>query len=119
MLEAAHGLDDLQRLITAREKAASKKGKKAQGNKDREEERAEESEDSDKAEGDKESEEDESPVEFMSRVNRYVALHLSRASSSKRDSYKDGLVYQARKELISEFLKASILGRCQNEGCGR
>ncbi|KAL0567638.1 hypothetical protein V5O48_014357 [Marasmius crinis-equi] len=110
LLEAAHGLDDLQRLVTARSKAASKtKGKKAQ---------EEEEEESDAEEGeDKDAEEDESPVEFMARINRYVTLHLSRASGSKRDSYKDGLVYQARKELINDFLKATILSRCQNEGC--
>ncbi|KAK1231823.1 hypothetical protein PQX77_005037 [Marasmius sp. AFHP31] len=118
LLEAAHGLDDLQRAVTARAKVESKKkGKNKNATQGEEEDNSEESEDPDNV-GDKDSEEDESPVEFMSRVNRYVALHLSLASGSTRDSYKDGLVYQARKELINEFLKATILSRCQNEGCG-
>ncbi|KAK0190723.1 hypothetical protein F5146DRAFT_1045469 [Armillaria mellea] len=55
--------------------------------------------------------------EFISRVEAYVHLQLSRASSSKRDDYKDALVYQARKDLINEFLKSTILNKCQNKDC--
>lgn len=48
-----------------------------------------------------EDEDDDEPAEsyeaFEQRVNLYVAAHLATASSSKRDSYKDGLVYQARR----------------------
>lgn len=55
--------------------------------------------------------------EFISRVEAYVHLQLSRASGSKRDDYKDALVYQARKDLINEFLKSTILNKCQNKDC--
>ena len=65
---------------------------------------------------------DEEPAEsyeaFEMRVNAYVAAHLATASSSKRDSYKDGLVYQARKDVIQEFLKTAITKKCQNPNCG-
>ena len=60
---------------------------------------------------------DESPEEFQLRVGLFVKMHLIRASGSKRDDYKDGLVYQARKELIAEFLKATTLRKCNNAGC--
>jgi hypothetical protein len=65
---------------------------------------------------------DESPDEtlesFEQRLNLFVLVHLSRASSSKRDHYKDGLVFQARKDLIQEFRKVIQVKKCQNEGCG-
>jgi hypothetical protein len=60
---------------------------------------------------------DETNSEFEARINLYVNIHLNRASSSKRDGYKDGLVYQTRKDLITDFLKSTILKKCQNEGC--
>lgn len=60
---------------------------------------------------------DESSEEFQQRVDLFVKIHLCRASGSKRDQYKDGLVYQARKELITEFLKAAGLKKCFNQGC--
>ncbi|KAH9844085.1 beta and beta-prime subunits of DNA dependent RNA-polymerase [Rhodofomes roseus] len=60
----------------------------------------------------------ESDHAFEQRINTYVAVHLATASGSKRDSYKDGLVYQARKDLIDEFLKATMLKKCQNPNCG-
>lgn len=67
-------------------------------------------------------EDDDEPAEsyeaFEMRVNAYVAAHLATASSSKRDSYKDSLVYQARKDVIQDFLKATILKKCQNPSCG-
>ncbi|KAI0268325.1 beta and beta-prime subunits of DNA dependent RNA-polymerase [Gloeopeniophorella convolvens] len=65
--------------------------------------------------------EDESEGEtveaFEQRVTIFVQLNLLRASSS-RDDYKHSLVFQARKDLIQEFLKASLIKRCQNHGCG-
>ncbi len=76
----------------------------------------------DKADNDMQVDEDESQEtedEFLSRVDKYVNIHLNSASSSKRDNYKDNLVYQARKDLISEFLKSTILKRCQNGDCGQ
>lgn len=67
-------------------------------------------------------EEDDEPTEnyeaFEARVNAYVAIHLHQASGSKRDHYKDNLVYQARRELIQDFLKTTITKKCQNPGCG-
>ncbi|TFY78426.1 hypothetical protein EWM64_g5588 [Hericium alpestre] len=67
--------------------------------------------------------EDDSPEEsvesFEARVNAYVIICLARASGSKRDNYKDSLVYQARKDLIVDFLKTAVpVRRCQNPGCG-
>ena len=54
---------------------------------------------------------------FEQRVQAFVQLNLLRASGS-RDNYKHTLVYQARKDLIQQILKASLLKRCQNPGCG-
>ena len=60
-------------------------------------------------------EEDESVEEFEQRLNLYVAAVLRQASSSKRDDYKDGLVYQHRKNTISQFLKAAVnFKKCAN-----
>lgn len=68
--------------------------------------------------------EDEEEVEtaesleaFQHRVNLYVALQLQKASSSTRDSYKDEQVYQMRKEIIGDFIKATILKKCKNSDC--
>lgn len=58
----------------------------------------------------------ESDEDFIKRVMLFVAVHLHRAFSSKRDDYKDNLVYQARKEVIQEFLRKAISKSCQN--CG-
>jgi hypothetical protein len=60
----------------------------------------------------------ESPQAFIARINLYVAIHLARTPNITRDSYKDTLVYQARKDLINEFLKSCILKKCQNNDCG-
>jgi DNA-directed RNA polymerase I subunit RPA1 len=67
---------------------------------------------------DDEDSRDETISEFESRINLFVSVHLSKASGSKRDHYKDSLVYQARKDLIAEFLKSTITKKCSNEGCG-
>jgi DNA-directed RNA polymerase, beta'' subunit/160 kD subunit len=105
------------RIRPKKEKKDGKKAKKTKQNK-------QDGEDVDKSEheeeeGDKKKPEtpDETLQEFTTRVNLYVAVHLSRASGSKRDHYKDGLVFQTRKDLINEFLKATILSKCQNGDC--
>jgi DNA-directed RNA polymerase I subunit RPA1 len=112
LLDAAQGVDDLQ-LRVSRKTEKTKRKKKTS---------VSEEEDEDGQEliaGDQQGEiPDETPHEFMMRLNLYVAVHLSRASNSKRDHYKDALVYQARKDLINEFLKATLLRKCQNSGCG-
>ena len=54
---------------------------------------------------------------FEKQVQAFVQLNLLRASGS-RDNYKHSLVYQARRDLIQQILKASLLKRCQNRGCG-
>lgn len=59
---------------------------------------------------------DETAEEFEERVELYVAIHLARASGSKRDHYKNELVYQARKEVILDFIRVAISKTCQN--CG-
>ncbi|KAI0700751.1 hypothetical protein BC835DRAFT_1326250 [Cytidiella melzeri] len=65
---------------------------------------------------------DEDPEEtfeaFEQRIKALVALQLSAASSSKRDDYKDGQVYQERKAVIQEFLKTAVSKKCQNPDCG-
>ncbi|KAI6105879.1 hypothetical protein F5141DRAFT_1126540 [Pisolithus sp. B1] len=59
----------------------------------------------------------ETVEDFEKRVELYVRIHLSR-TGSRRDQYKDELVYQARKDVITDFLKSTIAKRCQNAGCG-
>jgi DNA-directed RNA polymerase I subunit RPA1 len=70
------------------------------------------------ASDDDEDSRDETIPELEGRVNLFVMVHLSKASGSKRDHYKDSLVYQARKDLIQEFLRSTITKKCSNEGCG-
>lgn len=69
-----------------------------------------------------EADDDDEPTEtfedYQMRVNAFVAAHLAGASSSKRDNYKDTQVYQERKAVIHEFLKATITKKCQNPSCG-
>lgn len=55
---------------------------------------------------------------FQARVDAYVNAELKMASGSKRDDYKNALVYQARKDLILEFLKKSLVKKCTHEECG-
>ncbi|KAG6916710.1 hypothetical protein DXG01_005659 [Tephrocybe rancida] len=100
LLDAAQGLDDLSIHV-------SRKSKKKSGDEDSEEE-----------ESDKPDIPDETIEQYIMRINLYVAVHLARATSSKRDHYKDGLVYQTRKDLINEFLKSTILNKCHNADCG-
>jgi hypothetical protein len=61
-----------------------------------------------KGEGEDEDEDGESIEEFEARLHKFVQGNLQRASSSKRDHYKDDLVYQARKEVIVEFMRAVV-----------
>ncbi|KAF8639898.1 hypothetical protein AX17_001150 [Amanita inopinata Kibby_2008] len=110
LLDAAQGVDDLH-LITR--KKVKKKSSKVGGN-------AENSSDGEDVTMDTEEAEipDETVEQFMRRINFFVAVHLARSPSSKRDHYKDTLVYQTRKEVINEFLKATVLNKCQNGDCG-
>lgn len=65
---------------------------------------------------DNEDSADESDSDYIKRINLFVAVQLHRASSSKRDDYKDGVVYQTRKNIITDFLKSCISNSCRN--CG-
>jgi len=55
---------------------------------------------------------------FEARVNAFVAISISAASSSKRDNYKDSLVYAERRNVIQQFLKSIISKKCPNPNCG-
>ncbi|KAG8969893.1 hypothetical protein FRC03_000139 [Tulasnella sp. 419] len=84
LLEAALGLDDVQPAIAFKENS-----------------------------GDIEDDIEESMEDFEKRVNLYVAVCLRKANGTKRDDYKDGLVYQLRKDLILDFVKtASTFKKC-------
>ncbi|KAJ3518055.1 hypothetical protein NLJ89_g82 [Agrocybe chaxingu] len=102
LLEAAQGIDDI-RLRVRRRRA--KDG---------------DQEDDDGAfpEEDMHGQPDETPHEFIARINLYVAVHLARSPRNTRDSYKDALIYQARKDVINDFLKTCITKKCQNSDCG-
>ncbi|KAF9247391.1 hypothetical protein BU15DRAFT_84891 [Melanogaster broomeanus] len=88
LLEAAHGVDDIQMQMGSGED-----------------------------DGDGEDGRDETIEAFEKRIELYVSINFARASSSNRDHYKDELVYQARKDVIMDFLKTTISKKCQNEGC--
>jgi hypothetical protein len=66
----------------------------------------------------KNDEKGETTEDFQQRVNLFVAVYMSRASDSDRHHHKDGAVYQSRKDVIFQFLKATSLKQCQNERCG-
>lgn len=59
----------------------------------------------------------ESYEAYEQRISLYVAAHMATASGSKRDAYKDGLVYQARKDVIQDFIKTTMTRKCQNPNC--
>jgi len=101
-LEASQGIDDIQLRV-------SRAQGRVKGGKDEGDEGSEEEQETGVS--------DESPQEFIARINLYVAIHLARAPQNTRDSYKDALIYQTRKDLINEFLKACILKKCQNGDC--
>ncbi|TDL29688.1 beta and beta-prime subunits of DNA dependent RNA-polymerase [Rickenella mellea] len=72
------------------------------------------------AEGDDseaESPEDETPAQYEARLNVFVQMVTMRAGVPNRDQYKDGQVYQARKEVIADFIRSTVLKKCQNLGC--
>lgn len=100
LLEAALGVDDIQLRV-------GKKKSKTPGA------------EGDEMEEDEDEVPDETPHEFIARINLYVAIHLARAPKNTRDSYKDGLIYQTRKDLINDFLRTCITKKCQNSDCGR
>lgn len=106
LLDEARGLDDMT-LHTKRRKVnpTGRRGKEGGDN-------------ADKKDAVEMPVADETAQEFMTRIHLYVAVQLSRNANKTRDSYKDGSCYQAKKELIDEFLKATILKKCQNPDCG-
>lgn len=68
---------------------------------------------------DNEQDQDEAALDdFEARVNLFVkaSLHRAQASGRKRDSYKDTLVYQARKDTIQTFGKLAMAKKCAH--CG-
>ncbi|KAB5591960.1 DNA-directed RNA polymerase [Ceratobasidium theobromae] len=54
------------------------------------------------------SEPGETLVEFRRRVELFVHHNLKDVPASTRNDYKDGPVYQARKEVIQSFMKAAL-----------
>ncbi|KAK7054250.1 DNA-directed RNA polymerase subunit [Favolaschia claudopus] len=111
LLDAAQGVDDMQMRVKTKKKRVVKK---RQGPRVSDGEDLSDSEEESKGI----SVPDETVEQFVGRLNLYVKIHLTRAPASKRDHYKDGLVYKVRKDLIHEFLKVSSMAKCQNEGCG-
>jgi hypothetical protein len=72
----------------------------------------------DEGSGDEDEGQDETFGSFEARISRYVDIHLSRVHFGKKFDYKDGIVYQMRKETINGFLKSCLLKACLNEDCG-
>ncbi len=61
----------------------------------------------DKGEGETLEGEDDSEEtihDFEKRINLFVLVQIRQFSNRTRDSYKDGLVYQARKAVLCRFL---------------
>jgi len=50
----------------------------------------------------------------VKRVNDYVETAFKVHGKGQRDAYKDELVFQTRKEVITEFLKYTMLKKCAN-----
>ena len=48
------------------------------------------------------------------RINDYVEKAFKVHGKGQRDGYKDELVFQARREVIMEFLKYAMLKKCAN-----
>ncbi|RXW17855.1 hypothetical protein EST38_g7989 [Candolleomyces aberdarensis] len=101
LVDAASGVDDLHLQTKSSSKGKGKAG--------------EEGEDVEMAGGDDDVP-DETPDQFMARINLYVAIHLSRTKNT-RDDYKNETSYQMRKEIIQNFLRNSIMKKCQNADC--
>ena len=68
-------------------------------------------------EGDEEDKEMESLEDFNKRVNLLVLLSIRANPDRNRDSYKEELVYQTRKDTIAQFLTVADTTRCQNKDC--
>ena len=72
--------------------------------------------------GGEDDDDDDEPVEtyeqFEKRVNTFVAVSILKHSPTKRDDYKDGLVFQERKNLIAQFMKSTHAKKCPNSSCG-
>lgn len=51
----------------------------------------------------------ESAAEFIDRIEQFcsIALKQARRAGRGRDDYKDGLVYEERKRLFADFIKAA------------
>lgn len=110
LLEAAHKVDEFTRKVSNTEKMP-KQGKKGKGKAGAEEE----DEDVEMVAITADGEDDEREDAFFERVNLFAVVTIARAimEGAKKGSYKNGLVYQYRKDLINEFLKATILPKCQ------
>jgi DNA-directed RNA polymerase I subunit RPA1 len=61
---------------------------------------------------------EKSDIAFEKTIMDYVWSELKKAPKIGRDYYKNTLVYDARKKVISEFLKATALKQCKKLGCG-
>lgn len=96
LVEAAQGIDDL----TLQVRRTKGKGKEGEDTMDVDEDEAS-------------YEKDE---EFIARINLFVAIHMQKAKSS-RDGYKNEIAYQMRKDLIQDFLRNTMLKKCQNGDC--
>lgn len=48
------------------------------------------------------------------RINDYVKTAFKVHGKGQRDAYKNELVFQTRKEVITEFLKYTMLKKCAN-----
>ena len=51
----------------------------------------------------------ESAADFMHRMDQFVnvAIAMARQQGRGNDEYKDGLVYEERKRVLAEFVKAA------------
>jgi len=50
----------------------------------------------------------------VKRINDYVEKAFKVHGRGQRDAYKDELVFQTRREVITEFLKYAMLKKCAN-----
>lgn len=48
------------------------------------------------------------------RINDYVEKVFAVHGKGNRDAYKDELVFQTRREVITDFLKYAMLKKCSN-----
>ncbi|KIY49422.1 RNA polymerase I largest subunit [Fistulina hepatica ATCC 64428] len=107
LLAAAQEVDRIQLRV---KKPPKKSGKDADGDVE-----MADAKDEDVLEGD---DREETVDNYITRIRKYVEYALHSAPASTRDQYKDGLVYQARKEVIHDFLRSTALKKCQKSDCG-